>query len=104
MCAVTLCTRLIKNIICKSGKVDPLNSESIVCEVKPTVVTPLQCEFCDFTCATNNEIYLHYSKKHDSIPSLLLRLEIVKKSGDNYSLSADFFANSSHIMVGAIPV
>ena len=29
---------------------------------------------------------------------------IVKKSGDNYSLSADFLANSSHIMAGISPL
>ena len=28
----------------------------------------------------------------------------VNKSGDNYSLSADFFANSFHILVGLCPV
>ena len=31
-------------------------------------------------------------------------LERVKKIGDNYSLSADFLVDSSHIMAGISPV
>ena len=38
------------------------------------------------------------------VPWKWKNLERVKKSGDNYSLSADFLANSSHIMAGVSTV
>ena len=43
-------------------------------EVKPSIAVPLQCDFCEFTCTTNNDMYQHYDKNHNSkTPALLLR-------------------------------
>ena len=38
--------------------------------------TPLYCEFCDFTCMSNDEIFKHYSNQHESKPPPLYRCNV----------------------------
>ena len=57
-------------------------------------------KYVDFT--VKKTIYLHYDAHFKA--KQLVNLERVEKSGDNCSLSADFLADSSHIMAGVSPV
>ena len=64
--------------------IEPLPEADDDCEVKPSVVVPLQCDFCDFTCTTNNDMYQHYSKHQDAKPpALLLRCQFCDYSHGN---------------------
>ena len=50
------------------------------------------------------QAYSFMIRNHPFVTSGLIYVERVEKSGDNYSLSAIFLANSSHIMAGVSTV
>jgi hypothetical protein len=53
---------------------DPFsNLEAIESSKIPSPETPLHCEFCDFTCTLNDDIFKHHSNQHKSKPPPFFR-------------------------------